>query len=312
VSLLSEYAITPDVFDVASYSGEEACGLYLDKLRVPLEYEAVVRDLRRGEWFAQFSQNSGRWHRSVKDLLKKLNRDGRLVHGEPALASSPIEPFGWCEEAIGSHNQSELSGVVTTRVSAERFRYNKIVASIESLAGSSWWRLQRPSERVARTIAAYKQELNPFLRHANSLMFIDPHLDPSKPRYSKFFELIEAIGPRRPPPRIEIHRVCYRGSPPNRMILSASDVEAVFRPSLAPVLTANGLTAEIFMWDDFHYRFLITNFGGLLLENGLDTSTSPRATTIWTWVSREVSDDVLREFDPQYGRHALRHRFTLP
>ena len=34
--LLAEYAITPDVFDVASYTSEEVCGLCLDMIREPM------------------------------------------------------------------------------------------------------------------------------------------------------------------------------------------------------------------------------------------------------------------------------------
>ena len=33
MALLSEYAITPDVFDVGSYSSEEVCGLHLQALK---------------------------------------------------------------------------------------------------------------------------------------------------------------------------------------------------------------------------------------------------------------------------------------
>ena len=46
--LLADYAITPDVFDVTSYSSEEVCGLYLGVIREAMLDDGLVRDLRDG------------------------------------------------------------------------------------------------------------------------------------------------------------------------------------------------------------------------------------------------------------------------
>ena len=61
--LLAEYAITPDVFDVASYTSEEVCGLHLEAIREPMLTDGLVRDLRDGEWRRLFANDARAWHR---------------------------------------------------------------------------------------------------------------------------------------------------------------------------------------------------------------------------------------------------------
>ena len=49
MSLLADYALTPDIFDTDSYSNEDVCRAYLDLIREPMLTEGLVRDLRKGE-----------------------------------------------------------------------------------------------------------------------------------------------------------------------------------------------------------------------------------------------------------------------
>jgi hypothetical protein len=312
MGLLAEYAITPDVFDQMSYSTEEICGLHLDKLREPLLQESVVRDLRDGAWSQVFVGGTSQWHRFTKEILKKLVRDGRLVRFREMLDSHPRDPAEWCNEALAGHAMEEIAGIVTTRATAEQFRDQPLVASIERISGAPWWQARRSSVRLARTVPAYLEALQLLLRYANSLMFVDPHLDPFRRGYADFHELISGVGARRPMPRIELHRVCYRGSGASREILEAEEIERAFRDGLTRALDSHGLVAEIFVWDDFHHRCVITNLAGILMDNGFDVGRMRNASVIWSRLSSDVRDDIQREFDPASGRHTLRHKFRLP
>jgi len=312
MALLAEYALTPGVFDVTAYSGEEVCGLHLQALKEVLLQEGLVRDLRNGEWGKLFLDARRHWHRRGKELLKKLVSQNRLVPVNSARPDSPDTDCAWCEEALASHQFLPLTGIVVSDLAASPYAGNPLVSSVTRIGNAAWWQARSPSLRLSRTIADYIGALDLFLRYSNSLMFIDPHLDPSRYSYSTFSQIIQAIGSRRPAPRIEVHRVCYRGSGPSRVILSPIEVENVFRPSLSPALSTLGLTAEVFVWDDFHYRCLITNLAGVLLDNGFDVSGAATASTLWSRLGRDVRDDVQREFDPASHRHTLRHRFTLP
>ena len=57
MSLLADYALTPDVFDLTSYSNEDACRAYIELIREPLLTEGLVRDLRKGDWRRLFNDD---------------------------------------------------------------------------------------------------------------------------------------------------------------------------------------------------------------------------------------------------------------
>ena len=85
-----------------------------------------------------------------------------------------------------------------------------------------------------------------------------------------------------------------------------------FRNGWSNDLAAAGLPVEVFIWDDHHDRYLITDLVGIEMGNGYDTSTNPKDITTWSRISRKDRDDIQREFDPACNRHVLRHRFTVP
>ena len=144
------------------------------------------------------------------------------------------------------------------------------------------------------------------------LTFIDPHLDPTKPRYSGVVELLRAAGRRTPAPLVEIHRAGYEGSGSRRNYLNIDQLEQDCRSTLASDLQAVGLRVDVFVWDRFHDRYLISNLLGISLPNGFDTSPESAEMTTWTRVGRAARDDVQREFDVASHRHKLMGRFAIP
>lgn len=312
--LLAEYAITPDVFDVASYTSEEVCGLCLEIIREPMLTEGLVRDLREGEWSRLLVSDARAWHRRGKELIKKLAKQGRLIQFPRALPEPPPDNPGWCAEALATHSiRAFTGGVIVTESIKNTCPHESLVARIDQLGGAQWWAARSPSVTLMRTLADYEQHLDPILRCSNSLLFIDPYLDPAKYQYREIGTLLALAGGRTPAPRIEIHRVCYEGSGPERQIMDRSYFEPRFlREELAEPLRAAGLQAEVFVWDDFHDRYLISNLIGISLPNGFDTTQSPNAVTRWTRLGRKDRDDVQREFDIASKRHILRGRFTIP
>jgi len=143
-------------------------------------------------------------------------------------------------------------------------------------------------------------------------MFIDPHLDPSKPGYRDFAQLLAAAGQRNPAPAIEIHRVCWEDSQDKRFSREFQErIQTSFRATLGPVARSAGLRVEVLVWDDFHDRYLICNLIGISLPNGFDTTTDPSSVTRWTRLGRDDRDGVQREFDPASTRHGLRDRFVI-
>jgi hypothetical protein len=312
--LIADYAITPDVFDVASYSSEEVCGIYLQQLRDVLLSEGIVRDLRSGEWRAVFANGDRAFHRRAKEILRKLASQGRLVGFALALEDPPADDEAWGAEALATHNREPLTGgVIATDSVKTAFSGEDIVASVKRLPSTPWWTARSSSVRLERNIVDYRSHLGPFLRCANSLQFIDPHINPARRQYQDFGDLIVGAGDRDPAPEIEIHRVCYIGSGRSRTILTMDELETDFRDTLAARIASAGLRLRVYVWDDFHDRYLISNLMGLLIPNGFDTTNDPsKIGTTWTRLGRDDRDDVQREFDPAARVHTLRGHFTIP
>ena len=92
--LLADYAITPDVFDVTSYTNDEICRLHLKQIGNVMRTEGLVRDLRAGSWRALVAGGERPWHRRGKELVKKLATQGRLISFPPALPTDPVDDHG--------------------------------------------------------------------------------------------------------------------------------------------------------------------------------------------------------------------------
>lgn len=307
--LLAEYAITPDVLDVTSYETEGECGARLERIRETMLNEGLVRDLRDGAWRKLFVSDDRSWHPRGRELVKKLAQQGRLVNYPPVLAESPLDDRGWCAEAVRTHHARPFTGgIIATKNVKDAYADQALVARIDRLGSASWWAARSPSVRLDRTQAEYETHLDPLLRCSNSLMFIDPHLDPGATRYDGFGALLRAAGGRTPPPTIELHRVCYEGSGIGRRFPEREQsgyFERRFRDVLGEPLRAAGLGATVFIWNDFHDRYLISNLIGLSLPNGFDTGCGA---TTWARLGRNERDDVQREFD----RASRRHRLAIP
>src|SRR5918999_6222180 len=98
------------------------------------------------------------------------------------------------------------------------------------------------------------------------------------PHYRDLVQLLQSAGVRGPAPLIEVHRVCYVGSGRSRQILNSSEIEENFRNQLLRITQAAGLVVEVFIWDDFHDRYLVSDLVGISLPNGFDTTQLLRRT----------------------------------
>jgi hypothetical protein len=281
----------------------------LDHLRDPLLNDAVVRDLRNGEWSAFCLANVGSWHPRAKELLRKLKTQNRIFPCPVHNANVPADAKDWCVEALASNGGSPLDGIITTHTNKGAFRADSTVASIEALGTTTWWMARNETPRLVRTTAAYIAHLARVLRWANSVMFVDRNLDPSKYTYRDFHKLVAVAAGRNPPPAIEIHRVGYTLSEDKR----PQDINywrGRFRP-LHDHLLAMGTVATVYFWDDMHDRYFISDIVGVQMPNGFDTTTDPNSITTWSRLSRNARDDVQREFDPATGRHKLHYTFIV-
>ncbi len=272
---------------------------------------ALTHDLRSGE-FATATLVKSDLHPKGKELIKKMIQKRRLFPVNPALAATPDTPTDWVEEAIESHKVAPVHGIVACATAKHAFNSNKLVADVANCTSAIWWVevVARQSWNTARNVLGYARLLEPVLRHANSLVIIDPHFDPSVPRYQVLDQLLRPLSSRAEKPKIELHRVCYDGSGPNRTILSNKTIEDRFSV-LSGSLRGIGVSVEVFVWADDHNRYLLTDLGSFHLGNGLDVSSTVGAQDTWSRIDRITAEDISRRHDAGVMASQLRHRFVV-
>lgn len=307
--MLAEYGLIHEVFEASSYSSPEVCELRLRTLKDILLKGGLVRDFREGEWRSYFLQNEARWDKRAKELVRKLVNQKRLLPSPAILTELPVNEMDWCREALASKSREPLEEIIGSNLHAARFEE---ICSIDHLERISTRIEDSSTVRLERRIQSYLKHLSLVLKSSSLIMLIDPHLDPSRPNYSEFVQLVLAARRTdKPQPLIQIHRGCYAGSGPNRTFLKNEAIREAFSSMHHP-LKAAGLTVEVFVWDGFHDRYLITDLVGVLMPNGFDVSRDIKAMTTWARMSREARTSVQREFDfPNNAFHQLLLKFTL-
>ena len=305
--MLDEYAITPDVFDPAKYSNIAFIEMCLPHLKEPLLHEALVRDLCGGGWSQFCMAHSSSLHRLCKEIVRKLAQNNRLRRFPQHNTTTPTSSADWCQESLCTSTADALTGVITSHNTKQNFAQGE-VASVEKLTGAPWWQSRSPSTTVDRKTNDYQRVLHRVLMQANSLMFVDPNLDPSSYNYREFSDLLAPVSSRVIKPRIEIHRSFCKGDGVARTFPTQADWKNSFA-RLSADLHSRGLNAEVFFWDDFHIRLLISDLVGVNLEAGFDVTSKADDKTIWTRLGRADKDDWQKKFDP--ATRPPKWRFTI-
>jgi hypothetical protein len=303
--MLREYVLTPDIFDASCYSNQKICRPLFKNILDPLLQEGIVRNLRDGEWIDYVNDETFSLYPMAKYFLEQLILKKRLRRFPKTSENAPQNYRDWCGEALKT-NDEDLDGIIVSEeiYKDKKFKNQGKIGSIEQLHLRSWWRDRSSSLRVSRNIEAYSAKLKLILKQATHLMFIDPNIDPRKGNYRDFYKLLIAAKRSDIPPLIQIYRKND----------SATDIklwEKIFRESLADKLLQAGLKAEVFIWDEFHDRYLITNLIGINLPYGFDTTTKPNAKTTWCRLGEKDREEVQKEFDPNAYHHQLKHRFLI-
>ena len=311
--MIYEFALTPGVFDPSLCLNRDQWELQLRYLGKGVMTDGLIADLQEGDWskFVQRKQAEGCLHLKAKELFRKLRENNRLRSRPSCGADSCLHDSEWLSEALSSHEQEAFQGIITSHVTCDKCPPIPHVQSVERLHSIEWWAGRGHSKVLTRYVADYLEALRPILRQANSLMFIDRFIDPDEPRYQTIPQLMSIAINRatsRPYPTMEIHRACYDGTGAQRTFPSEADL--IRRFSLPEW---SQYSFEVYIWDDFHERYLISELCGIHLGAGFDASRVPvtHQTTTWTRLDREVRDQIQREFDPASNIHKLRYHLRI-
>lgn len=305
--MLARFAITPGALSEGYSSSTTALELGIGCLNDLCRAEGLFADLREGEW----SRSLDSIGRLAKRFLTFARKERRLIQASRQLPADPDNDEKWLWEAQALHQTLPCRALITHKDLAADYAHDPTVTSIERLNLADWWAVRSPAKSVARTTAAYLDALDLVLKHANSLMFIDPHIDPVQDNYREFPQLLLAAGAmtgRRP--LIEIHRASWRKVQGRIEGVSPAKWMADFEP-WSERLAHAGLTATVFPWEKMHDRFLISDLVGINAPNGFDIATDPAETSTWFRLGPADRDRHQKEFDRACSVHRRVHFFEI-
>jgi hypothetical protein len=212
----------------------------------------------------------------------------------------------WLAEALASHiAEPEIAQFFGTDEFCGSLRaadHHQLPKGISKIPFCSPFSGGGCSIKVGRNIAAYVNALRPLIKYSRSLMFIDPYLDLQAANYQDFLILLRSIAFINPRVDIELHRQikpAYGGQ-----LISAASWKESFNQVLKADPALKNLDIKVFVWDEFHDRYLISNLMGISVPYGFDTTKKNEATR-WSMLSPQDANDVREEFtegDPQFRR----------
>jgi hypothetical protein len=315
--MLREFAFSPEVLLSSAYGVTAADGVFhpaedhghlaLNTLRKGLERGGVVRNLAGGEWLKTFENTKVGLHARSREVLSKIQKAGRIVPAAVVSVAQPSTESEWLSEAFASHQAepflSNFFGTDTFGQTVSAADYQQLPKGVSKLPFCEPFSGGGCSLKVRRTVADYTKVLRPVFKHSRSLMFIDPYLDLEARNYRDFVDLLRAAVSLRPDTNVELHRQ-LRSAMPGEPFVPAAEWRRRLRRVIDADPLLKALKVEIFVWDEFHDRYLISNLMGISIPYGFDTSAKADETR-WTTLTPEDADDVRIEFsagDPRKRR----------
>lgn len=301
--LLPEYSITPDVFDINSYSSDDyeshqLCGLYLKVLTKAILKYSLVRDLNRGQW-SQFIKSMQSRHPDTQHrILATLRKNKRLIIDTFCTDSKPSSYQEWCELAINSHEKNPLNYVLVSKILEQDFvEYKPLITSIQSC---DFLENENYSLRLNKTISDYVSNLDAIFKHSNSIMLIDPYLYLPQ-NLEKIINIIQNIHHIKRSISLELHLSGEKVNP---------DVHVSTFNSILYPLKTRVEKIKIFYWHSFHDRYLISDLIGINLRHGFQIDNNGRKST-WTRLSNQNRDELQKEFTPNRNRNKFLKEFIV-
>ena len=314
--MLHEFAFSPDIFfptafgvktDQGAFIPGEAHGhLALASLWKGIERFGVIRDLSNGKWGNALDERKEDLHVRSRELLKKLRVNGRVVPAAAQNQGSPTAEGEWLAEALASHigdpKITQFFGTDEFCASLRASEHEDLPRGISKIPFCAPFSGGGYSIKVDRNVVAYINVLKPLIKYSRSLMFIDPYLDLEAANYQDFLILLKEIATINPGVDIELHRQIKTVN--GGQLRSAGSWKKSFDQVLNADPVLKSLNIKVFIWDEFHDRYLVTNLMGISVPYGFDTTKKNEATR-WSMLSPHDANDVRDEFtdgDPQFRR----------
>lgn len=315
--LFYEYAITPDVFHGDFIGADIRLEIILSELLKGICDNGMIANLNKDSWFKVIIKDrlpsimSPGFKDKLVRYLSILQDRHRLVRHPKSTHGNPSTDIEWLKLALEAHKQIKFDGIIASSpILANCGEACKEFVDIMNVLDSSLWTGRRRTLTLNACEPYYRPVLDPILRHAKSLIIVDPYFSPHDQKFKNFLNIcIEQMGQRgasKLPGRIQIHT-----GDPNADSYHSESIDERLNAweKCMKELSLESIPHRIKILmrkkrDDrngkkFHDRFILTDQCCIDIPLGTDTyyESTPNSTT-WALLDYEDMRKKAEEIDP--------------
>jgi hypothetical protein len=305
--------MTPDLFDASVVNAESGGDIILIELLRGLAENGMLANLHKDRWLRHVEESrlttlSPSLKDKVRTCLSVLHDRHRLVRHPKCKSGVPQNDSEWLNAALDSNDKIPFHAIFLSRQKqAECSRLCACLVNFEELLDSVQWdERRRRTCSLTKSQDEYRMVLSPVLRHAKSLMLIDPWLNCKEMRYLDTVKLCSRLAGRRIQKRrlvrIDIHTKASSQQPDGRSVKEHLDR---WEKKLQPLINEDGHRFRVYLWEPFsgsesmHDRFILTDQCGISVPAGLDCRSDSHAnTTDWSLLDERARQRTWNTYQP--------------
>ncbi len=261
--MIKEFALEPDAI-TASY--REFC-YFTEKFGV--SQGRVISEFPK-KWRRMVCESARRTHAGKVECTKIIERLNRLK-GEVVFDAKRPSGNGnekWINRALDEHARQPFSAIIARENPSA---HTAVLLSADLDDSES--RFQATGQRhITRTAAQIVDSVGLLLAAAKTVKLVDPHFDPTKPRWRRMLgRVMNALSSNgQAGITLEIHRA-------NNAL--PGNLKHCFQSAIPGLLSA-GITVQVFLHPEaaMHNRFILTSVGGASYHTGLDDNEDGNST----------------------------------
>jgi hypothetical protein len=317
--MLYEFALTPGLLDPNTLHGTADIARDLVRVLEGLCENGLVGDvcdgcLRPVIGRAVSNLPAGQLRDEIRVCVEVLDKRQRFVSRPFVGPDWPDTDLEWLDEVLAAHGPEPFYAIVTLGENLKARTCPACILPIGSVWRSTLWQERANSRRLERKATVFQDVLRPVLRHAKSLMLIDPNIRPEEPRFFRPLQgLVQTAYTRPDPNTLKVFEI--RARPPAFAGGTYTWFEGEMRSRIAHLVPA-GRRVRLILWQDMrptlHNRFVLANFCGISLDRGLDESTTGPDKDDWQLLSESHRAEVWTHFRTRTAPYLPVHECDIP
>jgi len=315
--MIYEFALTPGLF---SQNENTSCLVALQNLLFSLAISNhLVGVVRKRLWrpavYEAIASLENPFRENIGSLVSTLKDRGRFIPRQYQTNPGNLlktDPE-WLDEFLLAHGANPFNAIVTLLTSRDNCNgQTDCVYGVESILDSPLLQNYERSKRVKRETSEFIKVLKPLLLYSRSILLIDPHIDPTVQRYKRpITGIINAAfdrGRYPAPAFFEIHLKAKEDIPEQE-----KKIKEGFTPLINPRTQARVvLWAEREIQETFHNRFILTDFCGIKVMQGLDEPKHGGTDyDDWGVMGETHRQEIWRQFQKGSTTFDQKHEFYL-